>query len=62
MAIDVIGTTSHHSYIREGSIVIILEQNAGFGIYGDINIRPPIIIEIVRYGGDGVSRSGLQNS
>src|SRR5271169_4788342 len=57
-----IGAAGHYGDIGEGAVMVVLEENAGFGVYGDVNVRPPVVVEIVRDGGDGVSRAGLENA
>src|SRR6266478_10044544 len=62
MAAIAVGATSHYSDIGESAVMIVLEENAWLRIYSNINIRPPIVIEIIRDRGDGVPRARLQNS
>src|SRR6266704_1847201 len=62
VAILAVRAAGDHGDIRERSIVIVVKENAGFGIHGDINIGPAIIIKIIGDRGDGIPRPGLEDS
>src|SRR5262249_3995755 len=47
---------------RERAVVVVAEQNAGLGIDGDINVRPPIVVKVISHGGDGVARPRLEDA
>ena len=51
-----------HGNIGESSIVIVLKKNAWLGVNGDIDVRPAIIVKVVRDSCDGVARSRLQDA
>ena len=42
--------------------MIVLKQNARFGVYRNINIRPAIIIEVIRHRSNGITRARFQNA
>ena len=62
MAVVVVGAAGHHGDIGECAVVIVVEENAGLRVHGDINVRPAVVVEIIGNGGDGVSRARLQNA
>src|SRR5580704_178261 len=62
MAAIAVGATGHYSDIGESAIMIVLEENARLRVDSNINIRPPIVIEVVRDRGDGVPRSRFENA
>ena len=62
MPVVTVSAAGHDSDIRERTVVVVLEQDARFGVHGDINVRPPIVVKIIGDGGDGVSWARLENS
>ena len=62
VAILAVGAAGDHGDIGERAVVIVVKQNAGLGIDGDVNIRPAVVIEIVRDRGDGIARAGFQDA
>src|ERR1700744_2273626 len=41
--------------------MIVLKQNAGFGVHGNVNVRPPIVVEIIRHGSYRIPWTGFKN-
>src|SRR5206468_11777896 len=62
MAAIAVGATSHYSDISESAVMIVLEENAWLRVYSNINIRPPIVIEVIRDRRNGVPRARFQNA
>ena len=62
MTIFAVGAAGDHRNISEGAIVIVVEQDAGFRIHGDINIRPAVVVKIIGDGSNGIARPGLEDS
>src|SRR5271165_4766892 len=62
VSVIVVSAAGHDSGIGERAVVVVLEQHTGFGVHRDIDVRPPVVIEIVRDGGYRVTRAGLQNA
>ncbi len=48
--------------IRERSIVIVLQKDAGLRIDGDVDVGPAVVIKIVRNCGDGVAATGFEDA
>src|SRR5712671_5985334 len=48
--------------VTEGSVAVVVEEDAGFGIHGDINIGPAVIIKIIGDGSDAIPRARLEDS
>ena len=51
-----------HGDIGESAVVIVVEQHAGLGIDGDVDVGPAVVVEVIGDRGDGISRAGLQDS
>src|SRR5205814_986017 len=62
VAILAVGAAGDHRDIGESAVVVVVEEDAGFGIHGDINIGPAVIIKIIGHGSDGIPRAGLEDS
>src|SRR5207245_7451595 len=60
MAVLIVGDTSASADLAECPVVIVVEQNAGGGIAGYIDVRPTVVVEISGEGREAViwSRSG----
>src|SRR5438045_3345170 len=62
VAILAVGAAGDHRDIGESAVVVVVEEDAGLGIHGDINIGPAVIIKIIGDGSDGIPRAGLEDS
>ena len=62
VAVFAVGASGDDGDIGESSVVIVVEQDAGFRVHRDINIRPAVVVEIVGDRGNGVTRAGLQDA
>src|SRR6266550_4430570 len=60
VAILAVGAAGDHRDIGESAVVVVVEEDAGFGVHGDINIGPAVIIKIIGDGSDGIPRAGLR--
>ena len=62
VAILAIGAAGYHRDIGESAVVVVVEQDAGLRVHGHINIRPSVVIEIIRDRGNGIPGTGLQDA
>src|SRR5882757_6158317 len=62
MSVVTVSATRHDCDIGERAIMVVLEQDARCRVHGNINIRPPIIVEVVRNSGNRIPRARLENS
>src|SRR5205807_2678720 len=62
VAIFTVSTAGDNAYVGEGAVVIVVEEDAGLRINGDVNVGPAIVVEIVGDRGDGIARAGLENT
>ena len=62
VAILAVGASGEDGDIGERSVVIVAEQNAGLRIHGHINIRPAVVVEIIRDRGNGIARARLEDA
>ena len=57
-----VGAIGHDGDIGKCAVMVVLKQDAGLGIDGDIDIRPAIVVEVIGDGSDGIARAGLENA
>src|SRR5207302_2182572 len=62
MTILAVGTAGYNRDISAGAVVIVTAQHARLRLHGHINVRPAVVIEIVRDCGNGISRARLQDA
>src|SRR5208282_5529445 len=56
-----ISTAGHDGDVCKRPIVIVVKENAGLGIYRNVNVWPAIVVKVVRHCGDRIARAGLEN-
>src|SRR5438874_10037307 len=62
MAVLAVRTAGNHRDIAESSVMIVAKQNARLGIDRNVDVRPAVVIEIVRNRGYRIPRAGLQDA
>jgi len=62
VAIVAVGAAGYDSDIGECAVVIVLEKDAGLRIYGDVDVWPAVVIEIVGDRSDGVAAAGFKDA
>ena len=62
VAVLAVSASRHDGDVRESSIVIVVEQDAGFRVDCDVNIGPAVVIEIRRQCGDGIAWTGFEDA
>ena len=61
VAVLAVTTSGHHGDVRERPIVIVVKKDAGFGVHGDVDVGPAIIVKVARNRGNRVARPRLEN-
>src|SRR5207302_8646362 len=62
VAVLTVRAAGDHRDIGKRAVVVVVEEDAGFGVHGDINIGPAVVVEIIGDGGDGIPRARLEDS
>src|ERR1017187_1911973 len=62
MSVVVVSAARHDGHIGERAVMIVAEQNARLRVNRNINVRPPVVVEVIGSGGDRIARTGLQNT
>ena len=62
VSIVVVGASGHDGDVGECAVVVVLEEDAGLGVDGDVDVGPSIVVKVVGDGGDGVARAGLEDA
>src|SRR5205085_7899608 len=60
VAVLVVGAAGHLGDVGERAIMVVVEQDAWFRVHSHKNIRPAVVIKIVRDRGDRISGTRLQ--
>src|SRR2546430_17095855 len=62
VAVLTVRAAGDHRDIGKRAVVVVVVEDAGFGVHGDINIGPAVVVEIIGDGGDGIPRARLEDS
>src|SRR5262249_5879900 len=62
VAVVAVCATGGDSNLAESAVVVVVEEHAGLGVHGDMNVGPAIVVEIVRNGRNRVTRTWLQDA
>ncbi len=62
VAVVAVSASSQRGGVGESAVVVVAEQHAGLRVHSHIDIRPAVVIKIVRNWRNGIPRAGLEDA